>query len=137
MISFEEVQQAAYNRLVGDVTLTSKLAQGASSVMDQMEQEPPYPLVHLDYITATPYWVHGETPTADTAYLHMAVWSKKNSWAEADAIARDVVRLLGRYQVVQGDYNLQFMYGWAHQIRSPDGKLRQIAFRFKVLALDP
>lgn len=128
------VQQAIYDRLVGDPTLAGMV----TGVFDFVPEGAVYPYVVVGEVVVTPDNRHGGFGRSIAATLH--IWTRGRGNAEGLAVEDRVTQLLDHQPLALiGHRTVEVRYEFSQTLIDPEppGDIRHIPLRFRVTTEQP
>jgi hypothetical protein len=121
------VQVAMYARASADPGLSGRV----TGVFDHVPEGQAFPYLVVGEATATPRGAHDRFGARATVTLH--IWSAYHGFAEALAIADDLLRLFDHQPLtVDGHDTVYVHHEQTVTLRDPDADLRHVAVRFAI-----
>jgi hypothetical protein len=122
------IQQAVYDLLTGDTTLTGLVV----GVFDEVPEGTAYPYVTLGEAIEQPDGAHDRFGRQTVLTLH--VWTNTRGFTDGEAIASRLISLLDHQPLtIDGHHHVVTRYEFSQTLRDPEPHVRHIPIRFRVI----
>lgn len=124
------LQEAVYNTLINDTSLSAKVSSVYDGFPDQQKNTVKFPFISLGDTNSVPF-THFEH-MGEEIYMSIHIWSRYKGFKEGQDIAGDVQRLFAQQEIeVTGFGTVPCFFETADTIRDSDGITRQLQLRYR------